>query len=94
MKRIVAEDGKRAITEYRTLCVREDGNAVLSLRLLTGRTHQIRVHLSHIGHPLLGDFLYGEKNDDGYFLHCTKMVIPHPITGYMLTLVSKPKFLE
>ena len=94
MKRIVADDGKRAITEYRTLSVREDGNALLSLRLLTGRTHQIRVHLSHIGHPLLGDFLYGEKTDDGYFLHCTKMVIPHPITREMLTIVSKAMFLE
>ncbi len=94
MRRIVAEDGKRAITEYRTLHVREDGNAVLQLRLLTGRTHQIRVHMAHIGHPLVGDFLYGTKSDDGYFLHCTKMKIPHPITGEMLTIVSKPPFIE
>ncbi|MBQ8268591.1 MAG: RluA family pseudouridine synthase [Clostridia bacterium] len=92
MKRIVAPDGKSALTEYRTLCVREDGNAVLSVRLYTGRTHQIRVHLSYIGHPLLGDFLYGEKNEEGYLLHCTKMELPHPITGEMLIIVSDPPF--
>ncbi len=92
MRRIVAEDGKRAVTEYEMLYVREDGNAVLSLRLLTGRTHQIRVHTAHIGHPLLGDFLYGEKSEEGYLLHCTKMEIPHPITGEMITIVSNPPF--
>lgn len=94
MRRIVAEDGKRAITDYHVIRGREDGNAVLSLRLHTGRTHQIRVHLSHIGHPLLGDFLYGNKSEDGYFLHCTEMEIPHPITGEILTIVSKPTFFN
>ena len=94
MKRIVADDGKNALTEYHTLSIREDGNAVLSLRLYTGRTHQIRVHLSYIGHPLLGDFLYGEKNEEGYLLHCTKMELPHPITGEMLTVVSEPPFMN
>ena len=93
MKRIVAPDGKRAITEYEVIGEREDGNAILSLRLLTGRTHQIRVHMAHVGPPLLGDFLYGEKNEEGYLLHCTKMEIPHPITGKTLTIVSKPPFL-
>jgi 23S rRNA pseudouridine1911/1915/1917 synthase len=94
MKRIVASDGKHALTEYRTLYAREDENAVLSIRLYTGRTHQIRVHMAHIGHPLLGDFLYGEKNEEGYLLHCTKMQIPHPITGEMLIIVSKPSFFD
>lgn len=93
MRRIVSDDGKPAITDYETLFVREDGNSVLSLRLLTGRTHQIRVHLAHIGHPLVGDFLYGEKNEEGYLLHCTKMEIPHPITGEMITIVSKAPFI-
>ena len=94
LRRIVAEDGKRAVTEYRVTSVRKDGNAILSLRLLTGRTHQIRVHMAHIGHPLLGDFLYGTESEEGYLLHCTKMEIPHPITGELLTIVSKPKFIE
>ena len=94
MRRIVAEDGKRAVTDYQVIQVRKDGNAVLSLRLHTGRTHQIRVHMAHIGHPLLGDFLYGTKSEDGYFLHCREMEIPHPITGKILTIVSKPSFLD
>ena len=94
MRRIVAEDGKRAVTDYRVIHERSDGNSILSLRLHTGRTHQIRVHMAHIGHPLLGDFLYGTKSADGYFLHCTKMEIPHPITGEMLTIISKPPFLD
>lgn len=94
MRRTVAADGKRAITEYETLSVCEGGNALLSLRLLTGRTHQIRVHMAHVGHPLVGDFLYGEKNEEGYLLHCTKMEIPHPITGEMLTIVCKPPFIK
>lgn len=93
MRRIVAEDGKRAVTDYKTLFIREDGNAVLELSLLTGRTHQIRVHMAHIGHPLLGDFLYGEKNGDGYLLHCEKLSFPHPFTQKMLTIVSKPSFI-
>ena len=94
MRRIVAEDGKRAVTDYQVIQVRKDGNAVLSLRLHTGRTHQIRVHMAHIGHPLLGDFLYGMKSEDGYFLHCREMEFPHPITGKILTIVSKPSFLD
>ena len=92
MRRIVAEDGKRAVTEYRLISVREDGNAVMQLKLLTGRTHQIRVHMAHIGHPLLGDFLYGDEHEDGYLLHCTKMAFPHPITGEMITIVSNIPF--
>lgn len=94
MRRIVAEDGKHAVTDYRVIHERADGNAILSLRLHTGRTHQIRVHMAYIGHPLLGDFLYGTKSENGYFLHCTKMEIPHPITGEMLTIISKPPFLD
>ncbi len=94
MRRIVAKDGKRAITEYETICVREDKNALLSLRLLTGRTHQIRVHTAHIGHPLLGDFLYGRETEEGYFLHCSKMIFPHPITKETITLISTPPFLQ
>ncbi len=94
MKRIVASDGKHALTEYQTLEKTADGNSVLSIRLYTGRTHQIRVHMAHIGHPLLGDFLYGEKNEEGYLLHCTKMELPHPITCKMLIIVSKPSFFD
>ena len=93
IRRIVAEDGKRAVTDYQTLSVRKDGNAVMQLSLLTGRTHQIRVHMAHIGHPLLGDFLYGEENENGYMLHCCKLRFPHPFSREIITIVSKPSFI-
>ena len=58
----------------------------------TGRTHQIRVHLSHIGHPLYGDSLYGTSESnyiDRQALHAYKLIIPHPRTGEKLILQSK-----
>ena len=94
IKRIVAPDGKRAITEYRLLQRLDDGSSLLEIELFTGRTHQIRVHLSHIGHPLSGDFLYGTKSDEGYKLHCSKLVFPHPITAKMTTIISIPGFIQ
>ena len=93
MRRVVAPDGKEAITEYRVIKELENGDSLLEVELFTGRTHQIRVHLAYIGHPLRGDFLYGERDDDGYKLHCSKMVIPHPKTGEMTTIISKPAFI-
>lgn len=93
IKRIVAPDGKEAITEYKVLSVLPSGDSLLEVELFTGRTHQIRVHLSYIGHPLRGDFLYGEKEVNGYKLHCSRMEFPHPITGKMTTIISKPAFV-
>ncbi len=80
MKRVVSADGKRALTEYDLLEVRGE-DSVLEVTLHTGRTHQIRVHLAYIGHPLVGDFLYGVREDCGYFLRCNKLSFPHPISG-------------
>lgn len=57
---VLSRGGKEAVTRYRTLAVYGEGTiSLLECRLLTGRTHQIRVHLTHAGHPLLGDPLYG-----------------------------------
>ena len=92
MRRVVREDGKRAITEYRTLAVRDDGNAVCELTLHTGRTHQIRVHMAHIGHPLVGDFLYGERGEGSYSLHACELSFTHPISGERITVRSRPPF--
>ncbi|MCX7904758.1 MAG: RluA family pseudouridine synthase [Caloramator sp.] len=61
VKRCVIEGGQRAITHFEVIDSNED-ISIVKLILETGRTHQIRVHLSHIGHPILGDELYGEKS--------------------------------
>ena len=56
----------------------------------TGRTHQIRVHLAHLGNPVVGDNLYGGAQDDQLWLHAWKLVLEHPITGATLDLVAPP----
>ena len=93
IKRIVAEDGKPAVTLYKVVGEIE-GKAILELNLITGRTHQIRVHLSHIGHPLVNDFLYGTRGEGSYMLHCSSLSFPHPLTGEMVLITSKPPFLK
>ena len=79
MKRIVSPDGKRAITEYFVKQKNEE-STLCEVVLHTGRTHQIRVHFAHLGHPLVGDFLYGERRDEGYFLRCVELGFTHPKT--------------
>jgi 23S rRNA pseudouridine1911/1915/1917 synthase len=92
MKRIVADDGKRAVTEYTVLCDNGE-NSLVEVLLHTGRTHQIRVHFSHIGHPLVGDFLYGERiENESYSLHCFELILPHPKTKETMILRTKCEF--
>ena len=79
IKRGVFPDGKKAVTEYRIID-EDDESSVAEITLHTGRTHQIRVHFAHIGHPLLGDFLYGERRPEGYFLRCNELKFSHPKT--------------
>ena len=69
---------------------------MLELKPLTGRTHQIRVHLSHIGHPVVGDKLYGGKMLLArQFLHAAKLELIHPKSGKRLTFEAKlPADLE
>ncbi|MBP3900597.1 MAG: RluA family pseudouridine synthase, partial [Blautia sp.] len=87
IKRFVdPEHGERAITHYRTVCFR-NGHTLVSLKLETGRTHQIRVHMKYIGYPLIGDYLY---NPDMALigrqaLHSAHMSFAHPITGVPLS---------
>ena len=92
IKRCVREDGKRAVTEYRVLKALESGNSVCEFRLLTGRTHQIRVHAAYICHPLVNDFLYGVHGEDTYFLHCSYLSFTHPKTKERIEIVSNPDF--
>ena len=69
---------------------------MILLELETGRTHQIRVHLSHIGCPVRGDFLYGEERPEefpGCFaLHSAMVELRHPLTGETLRLTSLPQW--
>ena len=84
IKRRVSSEGQRAITHYKVL-KRLRGASLIELRLDTGRTHQIRVHMSYIGHPLVGDYLYNERYYDKEnvrpLLHSKSLSFIHPITG-------------
>lgn len=80
--RVVRDDGKRAVTDYELDEVLPDGRCRVKLRLHTGRTHQIRVHMAYIGTPLYADFLYGERVEgESYTLRADRIVFTHPITG-------------
>ena len=85
IKRTVREDGKEAVTLYRVV-EKYDSSSLCEIELLTGRTHQIRVHMSHIGHPLVSDFLYGTKSEQEYFLRCKEISFPHPKSGKTITI--------
>ena len=85
---VVQEGGKYALTKYRVLGASR-GCSLLEVRIFTGRTHQIRVHLAHLNHPILGDYVYGGKGRDipveipRQMLHAWKLVFPHPRTAVM-----------
>ena len=86
IKRVVRSDGARAVTHYKSIC--SFGNySLIELELETGRTHQIRVHMSHIGAPLLGDWLYGIEDKELFprqALHSCYLRLTHPLTGEVL----------
>ena len=93
VRREVSPEGKPSRTKYRVLEER-DGCALILLELETGRTHQIRVHLSAAGCPVRGDFLYGTERPDefpGRFaLHSAVLDTIHPVTGGHILLTSRP----
>ena len=81
-RRRVSPKGQKAVTNFKVIKKLPNANCTLvQLTLETGKTHQIRVHMSHIGHPLVGDQLYGAKTElshSGQALHAWKLDVPHP----------------
>lgn len=90
IKRVVRSDGQRAVTYYKTVCGNEKFT-LLEIKLETGRTHQIRVHFSHMGYPVAGDDLYGGDTSDisDQALHCGKLIVTEPITGEKIIIRSE-----
>ena len=88
-RQIDYEHGDRAITHFKRIDAK-NGYSLLSLKLETGRTHQIRVHMASIGHPLIGDFLYNEGSNEieRQALHSHQLIFTHPITGQVLSFTA------
>lgn len=89
-KMAVVKNGRNAVTHWKV--VKDLGKyTLLELDLETGRTHQIRVHLASIGHPVVGDKTYGKKNDSYHqmMLHSYKLIFTHPVTKKKITLQTK-----
>ena len=95
-KMAVEPDGRWAKTEWRVL--REDPDrTLLDVHIITGRTHQIRVHMASIGHPVLGDPLYGHKHmpdADRLMLHAYSLEFTHPVTGERMRFIAPCPFCE
>lgn len=87
---VTTENSRNAVTHY-SVIKQYGGYAYVRLRLETGRTHQIRVHLSYIGHPVLGDDVYGKpyKGIEGQCLHARKIGFIHPTTGEYMEFTSE-----
>ena len=88
--RVVSKNGQEAITHYQVIN-QYDSFSIVQLKLQTGRTHQIRVHMAHIGHPVIGDKLYNKSNQllDRQALHAYKLIFTHPITKQVIKLEAE-----
>lgn len=90
-KMAISADGKEAITHFKVL-KRYEKATLIELRLETGRTHQIRVHMNYIGHPVVNDPVYGNKklfDDTGQCLHAKELGFVHPTTGEYMQFDSE-----
>ena len=96
IERCVSDNGQIAITNYQVIKA-FDNYSLVKCILKTGRTHQIRVHMAHIGHPLIGDTLYGNGKSnlvDRQALHSYKISFIHPITLEEKIFISEPDFIK
>ena len=88
--RMVRPDGQSAVSHYEVLSS-QNGLSLVKLLPETGRTHQLRVHMASIGHPLAGDWLYGTEDPDLIArpaLHSYALTLTHPVTGEVLHLTA------
>ncbi len=98
-KMAVVAGGRHAVTHFHVEENLSKNFSLITARLETGRTHQIRVHMSHIGHPLLGDPVYGPSSGpfrtDGQVLHAGTLGFVHPVTGEHLSFTAPlPEYFE
>ena len=86
--RMVSDEGDRAVTHWQVVSNKSDTETLLRITLETGRTHQIRVHFSHMGYPLIGDTMYGSADSriSRQALHCAEVEFCHPISGKIISL--------
>lgn len=83
-------EGQRAVTHWEVLS-KHGGLALVEFRIDTGRTHQIRVHAAHLGHPVVGDRLYGVADRaPRLLLHAVQLEFPHPVTGKPMRFAAEP----
>lgn len=89
IKKTVTEDGQNALTKY-TVKERYKDNTLVDVQIFTGRSHQIRVHLDYIGHPIIGDSLYGEESPyiDRQALHSYYLNFKHPRTKQDIEIIA------
>lgn len=90
---VTASNSKHAVTHFKVL-ERYKNATLIELNLETGRTHQIRVHMNYIGHPVVNDPMYGKKkliNDYGQMLHAEYLGFNHPITGKFMEFTAEPE---
>lgn len=92
LMRTVREDGAPSVTDYRVIRTSRDASrALVVLRPRTGRTHQLRVHMAHIGCPITGDFLYGTECGEiisHHALHAVRLEFRHPISGKLIRVAA------
>ncbi len=95
-RRVITADGKPSLTRWRLVDTTHPTKTRIDLEPVTGRSHQLRVHLRAIGHPIVGDPLYGRDDEAGraerLMLHATHIQLHHPQSGELLSFSSEPAF--